>query len=116
MKLTVFGAEVSVSNVIARALALALLTALVWISGAALRTVIKRDTLKLPLDPDVSSDFVLAAIGVPHPTRTVNEMFRPWGEDKGLLVIAPRSNPVSMPVYYELLVLGYPRRMPAVTL
>jgi hypothetical protein len=117
LKLTVFGPEVSVGNVIARALALALLTALVWIGGAALLTVVKRDTLKLRLDPDVSSDFVLAAIGVPHPTRTVNEMLRPWGEDKVLLVIAPTSNPVSMkvlPVYYELLVLGYPRRMPAV--
>lgn len=107
----------SVWKVIARVLAVVLLTALVWVGGAGLFNAVRRDTLKLRLDPEESSDFVLAAIGVPHPTDAVNEMLRPWSENKVLLVIAPTSNPVSMQVmqvYYELLILGYPRRMPAI--
>jgi hypothetical protein len=107
---------VSVGKAIARAIVFAVLTAFVWLGGATLFNAVKRDTLKLPLDPEVSSDFILAAIGISHPTNAVNEMLRPWGEDKVLLVIAPTSNPVSMrvlQVYYELLILGYPRRMPA---
>jgi hypothetical protein len=106
-----------VGNAIARALVFALLTAFVWVGGAALFNEVKRDTLKLRLDPEVSSDFVLAPIGVPHATKVVDEMLRSWSEDKVLLVIAQTSNPVSMrvmQVYYELLILGYPRRMPAI--
>src|SRR6202011_929921 len=116
-KLVTSGGEVSVGKAIARALVFALLTAFVWVGGSALFTAVARDTLKLRLDPDVSSDFILAVIGVSHPTNAVNEMLRPWDENKVLLVIAPTSNPVStevMKVYYELIVLGYPRRMPAI--
>jgi multisubunit Na+/H+ antiporter MnhB subunit len=101
----------SVGKAFARALVLAFLSAFVWIGGAALFSLVARDTLNLPLDPEVSSDFVLAAIGVSHPTNAVNEMLRPWGENKVLLVVAPTSNPVSMQVmkvYYELMILGYP--------
>jgi hypothetical protein len=113
-KLVTSGGEVSVGKAIARALVFALLTAFVWVGGSALFTAVARDTLKLRLDPDVSSDFILAVIGVSHPTNAVNEMLRPWDENKVLLVIAPASNPYSTQVYYELLILGYPRRMPAV--
>lgn len=107
----------SVGKPIPRAIVFALLMAFVWVGGAALSNAVKRDTLNLPLDPEVSSDFILAAIGVPHPTQAVNEMLRPWDENKVLLVIAPTSNPcfdASNQVYYELLILGYPRRMPAI--
>jgi hypothetical protein len=102
---------------IARVLGFALLAAFVWVGGAALMTAVRRDTLKLRLDPQVSSDFVLAAIGVSHPTNAINEMFRSWSENKALLVIGPTSNPVSMrvmQVYYELMILGYPRHIPAI--
>jgi hypothetical protein len=107
----------SIREAVARALGFSLLAALVWVGGAELITAVRHDTLKLQLEPDVSSDFVLAAIGVSHSTKAINEVLRPWGENKVLLVIAPTSNPVSMPVmevYYELLVLGYPRRLPAI--
>ncbi len=113
LKINPLGAEMSVWKVIARALSVVLLTAFVWVGGAALFNAVKRDTLKLRLDPEVSSDFVLAPIGVSHPSDAVNEMLRPWSENNVLLVIAPTSNPVSMrvmQVYYELLILGYPRR------
>jgi|ERR1700732_1753319 hypothetical protein len=97
-----------VGNAIARALVFALLTAFVWVGGSALFTSVARDTLNLPLEPAVSSDFVLASIGVPHPTKAVDEMLRPWGQNKVLLVIAPTSNPSMrvMQVYYELMILG----------
>jgi hypothetical protein len=105
---------VSASNVIARAFALALLAAVGWVGGAALLAAVRRDTSTYSLDPDMSSDVVLGRIGVPHPTRVVNEMLRPWSKDNVLLVIAPAASPFSTPVYYELLTLGYPRRMPAI--
>lgn len=104
----------SVGKAIVRALVLALLTAFVWVGGSALITAVALDRLKLRLDPEVSSDFMLAVIGVSHPTHAINEMLRPWGENKVLLVIAPATNPSSTQVYYELLILAYPRRMPAV--
>jgi hypothetical protein len=104
----------SVGKAFARALVLAFLSAFVWIGGAALFSLVARDTLKLPLDAEVSSDFILAVIGVSHPTNAINEMLRPWGENKVLLVIAPATNPYSTQVYYELLILGYPRRLPAI--
>jgi hypothetical protein len=95
----------------------ALLMAFAWVGDTALFNAVKGDTLRLRLDPEVSSDFVLAAIGVSHPTSAVNKMLRSWSDNKVLLVIAPTSNPVSMrvtKVYYELLILAYPRRMPAI--
>jgi hypothetical protein len=104
----------SIRKAIARALGFSLLAALVWVGGGALITAVRRDTLKLQLDPDVSSDFVLAAVGVSHSTKAFNEMLRPWGEDKVLLVIAPTVSMRVKQVYYEFLVLGYPRRLPAI--
>jgi hypothetical protein len=104
----------SIRTAIVRALGCSLLAAFVWVGGAALITTVRRDTLKLQLDPDVSSDFVLSAIGVPHSTQVVNEMLRPWQENKVLLVVTPAVSMRVMQVYYELLVLGYPRRMPAI--
>jgi hypothetical protein len=114
VKLITLRAKASVSKAIARALAFALLTAFVWVGGVALFTAVAQDTLHLPLDPEVSSDFIVAAIGVPSPTQALNDMLRRWGEDKVLLVVAPGTNPYSTQVYYELLILGYPRRMPAI--
>jgi hypothetical protein len=94
LKFITSGTKVSVGKPIPRAIVFALLMAFVWVGGAALSNAVKRDTLNLPLDPEVSSDFILAAIGVPHPTQAVNEMVRPWDENKVLLVIAPTSNPL----------------------
>jgi hypothetical protein len=104
----------SIRRAIARAFRFALLATFVWVGGAALTAAVKHDPLKLPLDPEVSSDGFLTYIGGPHPTKTVNEMLRPWGEDQVLLVVAPATNPSSTKIYYELVILGYPRRMPAI--
>jgi hypothetical protein len=104
----------SLRKAIARALGFALLGAFVWVGGAALITAVDHDPLKVPLGPDVSSDSRLSHIGGPHPTKTVNETLRSWGEDQVLLVVAPATSLFSTPIYYELMILGYPRRMPAI--
>jgi hypothetical protein len=109
-----FVPKMSIRKAIARALGFSLVAAFVWVGGAALITTVRRDTLNLPLDPDVSSDFVLAAIGVSHSTQVVNEMLRPWEENKVLLVVTPTVSMRVEQVYFELLVLGYPRRLPAI--
>ena len=103
----------SIRRAVARALGFALLATFVWVGGAALTAAVKHNPLKRPLDPEVSSDGFLTYIGRPHPTKTVNEMLRPWGEDQVLLVVASVTSLFSRKIY-EPLILGYPRRMPAI--
>jgi hypothetical protein len=104
----------SVRKAIARALVRPVLTVLVWIGSGALITSVNRDLLKLPLYPEVSSDSFLSHIGGAHPTKTVNEMLRTWGDDQVLLVVASATGLFSRKIYYEPLILGYPWRMPAI--
>ena len=104
----------SVRKTIARALGCALLGAFVCVGGAALITAIQHDPLNLLQYPELSSDSFLSHIGGPHPTKTVDETLRSWGEDQVLLVVAPATSVFSTPIYYELMILGYPRRMPAI--
>jgi hypothetical protein len=104
----------SLKKAIAPALGLAFILAFAWVGGAALITAVQQDPLKLPLDPDISSDSVLSRIGGPHATKTVNEMLQAWSDNQVVLVVAPGTNPSSTKIYYELLILGYPRRLPAI--
>jgi len=101
-------------NAFGRRLGFALLTAYVWVGGAALIIAVNHDPLNLSLYPEVSSDSVLSHIGGPHPTKTVNEMLQAWSDNQVVLVVAPGTNLFSKKIYYELSILGYPRRLPAI--
>jgi hypothetical protein len=114
LKINFLNPEMSVRKVITSALGIAFLTAFAWVGGASLITAVKRDPLNLPQYPELSSDSFLSHIGGPHPTKTVNETLRSWGEDQALLVVAPATSAFSTAIYYELLILGYPRRIPAI--
>ena len=104
----------SVRKAITSALGIAFLTAFVWVGGASITTVVKRDPLNLLQYPELSSDSFLSHIGGPHPTKTVDETLRSWGEHQVLLVVAPATSPFSTAIYYELMILGYPRRVPSI--
>jgi hypothetical protein len=104
----------SVRKAIAGALVRAVRTVFVWIGSGALITAVNRDPLKPPLYPEVSSDSFLSHVGGAYPAKTVNEMLRPWGDDQVLLVVASATSIFSRKIYYELLILGSPRRVPAI--
>jgi len=103
-----------IKTALAPALGLVLIVTFAWVGGAALISAVKDDRAEFRLYPEVSSDSFLSHIGGPHPTKTVNEMLEPWGRDRVLLVVAPATSPFSRAIYYELMILAYPRRIPAI--
>lgn len=95
---------------IARALGIALLAAFLLIGFVALTPAVVNNQGSIPLAPEISADAVFGRL---NSTDLTERTLQRWRKDAVLLLIAPSSNPNAIKVYYELIILAYPRRVSA---
>lgn len=111
MTRSIFQVGIPPSLFVRRILSLTLLAVFVWVGGAALLGTLRRYPGHLKREPEISADMVLGRL---HSADAVENALQSWKEDSVFLFIAPQSNPESIKVYYELLVLAYPRPISAI--
>lgn len=97
--------------IVRRIISLTLLVAFVWVGGAALLRTLRRNPLHFTREPEISADLVLGRL---HSADAIENALQSWKEDSVFLFIASLNNPNSIKVYYELLILAYPRPISAI--
>jgi hypothetical protein len=108
---TILQAGIPPSLIVRRIISLTLLLAFVGAGSAALFRTLRRNPGHLPREPEISADLVLGRL---HSADAIENALQSWKEDSVFLFITPQSNPNSTKVYYELLILAYPRVISAI--